>query len=389
MSSSVSASPVGSFAQLTLSYLALLMCLNIPASADPSPLPPQGVASQPFGQTAKHEPITLYTLTNKNGMTVSIMNYGATIVNIIVPDRNGKMGDVALGFDHFAPYVRATAYFGAVVGRYGNRIAKGQFELAGKIYHLPINNGPNSLHGGLHGFDKYVWKEEAVDSDSPAVRFSMLSPDGDQGYPGNLFVSVTYTLDDENALHIAYQATTDQPTVINLTNHSYFNLAGAGSGTILDQVITLHADHYLPVDATQIPTGEIKAVAGTPWDFLQPTKIGLHLKETGARPLGYDHNFVLNKGFFSKYALAAEVEDPVSGRTMKVYTDQPGVQFYTGNFLDGTITGKDGKVYRQHDAFCLETQHFPDSPNHSNFPSTVLQPGDTYETSTVYQFGTK
>jgi aldose 1-epimerase len=252
---------------------------------------------------------------------------------------------------------------------------------------VPVYNGPYSLHGGLRGFDKRLWKTEPVDSDIPAVRFTRLSPDGEEGYPGNLYVSVTFSLNDENELRISYHATTDAPTVINLTNHTYFNLAGAG--TILDHILTLHADAHTPVDATQIPTGEIKDVAGTPWDFRAPTAMGARLKETGGKPVGYDHNYVLNKGWFSDFTVAAEVEDPKSGRTLTVSTDQPGVQFYTGNFLDGTLIGKGGAVYRQYDGFSLETQHYPDSPNHDNFPSVELKPGETYQTTTVYAFGVK
>ncbi|MCE0496675.1 MAG: galactose mutarotase [Methylacidiphilales bacterium] len=347
------------------------------------------VPSQPFGKTPHGEKVTLYTLTNKNGMSVSIMDYGATIVKIVVPDRNGKLDDVALGFDHFAPYLTQTAYFGATIGRYANRIARGKFEINHTAYQVPVNNGPNSLHGGWRGFDKRIWKVEPVESDSPAIQFTRFSPDGEEGYPGNLFVNVTFTLTDDNQLHISYRATTDKPTVINLTNHTYFNLAGAGNGSILDHVVTLHANAFTPVDATLIPTGEIKDVAGTPWDFRTATPIGLHLRETGGNPIGYDHNYVLTKGFFSNFGLAAEVEDPKSGRILKVYTDQPGVQFYTGNFLDGTLIGKDGKAYRQYDGFCLETQHFPDSPNHANFPSTLLRPGDVFKSTTIYAFDVK
>ncbi len=360
------------------------------STADPAtPQNVPGVTSRAFGETPLQEPVKLHTLTNKNGMSVSIMDYGATIVDLVVPDRDGKLADVALGFDRLTPYLHQTAYFGATIGRYANRIAKGTFELDHAAYHLPINNGPNSLHGGLRGFDKHVWKEEAVDSDEPAVRFSLLSPDGDQGYPGNLFVTVTFTLSDDNELRIDYRATTDKKTVINLTNHTYFNLAGAGNGLVLDQVLTIDSDGYLPSDAELIPTGEIKDVTGTPWDFRTPTPIGQHLKETGTKPIGYDTTYVLKKGFFSDWQLAAEVEDPQSGRTMKVYTDEPGIQFYTGNFLDGSLVGKGGKPYPQHSAFCLETQHYPDSPNQDKFPSTVLQPGDTFKTSTVYAFGVK
>ena len=362
--------------------------LIVPASQaradDTTTVQTGGVTSSPFGVMA-HVPVTLYTLTNKNGVSVSIMNYGATIVKIMTPDRNGKLGDIVLGFDNFSPYIHLTTYFGATIGRYANRIANGQFTMGKTVYQLPRNNGPNSLHGGLRGFDKRMWKYEPVDSDIPAVRFSRLSPDGEEGYPGNLFVSVTFSLNDDNELRISYEATTDKVTVINLTNHSYFNLAGGGP--ILSHILTLHADSYTPVNAELIPTGEIKPVAGTPWDFLNPTPIGVHLKETGGKPIGYDHNFVLKKGFFSDWAVAAEVEEPKSGRTLTVSTDQPGIQFYSGNFLDGSLTGVGGNVYRQYTAFCLETQHFPDSPNHDNFPSTLLVPGQTFRSSTVYTFG--
>jgi aldose 1-epimerase len=367
---------------------ALLFYFSVAAIgwADPTAAPAtDSVTAKPFGKTPQGQLVTLHTLTNKNGVSVSIMDYGATITKIIAPDRNGKMDDIVLGFDKFSPYLHVTTYFGATIGRYGNRIAKGQFKLGNTVYQLPINNGPNSLHGGLRGFDKRMWKFEPVESDIPAVRFSRLSPNGEEGYPGNLFVSVTFSLNDDNELRIAYEATTDKTTIINLTNHSYFNLAGGG--TILNHVVTLHADAFTPVDATLIPTGEIKKVAGTPWDFLTPTPIGVHIKETGGKPVGYDHNFVLNKGFFSNFALAAEVYDSKSGRTLAVTTDQPGVQFYTGNFLDGTLTESGGN--EQYTGFCLETQHFPDSPNHDNFPSTVLAPGDTYKTATVYAFGVK
>jgi len=374
---------------LLRSSVVLGLALLIPtalATADPGS---DSVTSKYFGKTPQGEPVYLHTLTNKNGMSVSIMDYGATVVKLIVPDRNGKLGDIALGFDKLTPYFPLTTYFGATIGRYGNRIAKGQFELDGHSYQLPLNDHGNSLHGGDKGFDKRVWKEEAVESDSPAVRFSRLSPDGEEGYPGNLYTSVTFTVTEDNRLRISYQATTDKPTVINLTNHTYFNLAGAGNGTVLDDVVAIRANAYTPVDSGLIPTGEIKDVKGTPFDFTSPTPIGLHLKEVGGKPVGYDHNFVLEKGLFSDWSLAARVEEPTTGRTMEVYTDQPGLQFYTGNFLDGTLTGKGGKSYPQYAAFCMETQHFPDSPNHDNFPSTVLKPGDTYKTTTVYAFGTK
>jgi aldose 1-epimerase len=368
-------------------FLGLTLLLSLKAMALPDSSP-AGVTVQPFGETPHKEAVLLYTLTNKNGMSVSIMNYGATVVKIIVPDRDGKLDDVALGFDHFTPYLHQHEYFGAVIGRFANRIAQGRFQLNHITYQLPINNGPNCLHGGTRGFDKNIWKDEAVESEFPAVRFTLLSPDGDQGFPGNLFASVTYTLNDDNELRIAYEATTDKPTVINLTNHTYFNLSGAGSGSIFNELLTLHADSYTPINDLLLPTGEIKDVAGTPFDFTNPTPMGLHLKEAGGNPIGYDHNYVLKKHFFSDWSLAAEVEDPASGRTLKVSTDQPGVQFYTGNFLDGTLTGKGGKVYHQYAGFTLETQHYPDSPNQPNFPSTVLVPGDTFKSSTVLAFGT-
>ncbi len=342
------------------------------------------VTSRMFGRYGGR-PVILHTLTNKSGMSVSVMDYGATVVSIIVPDKGGKMADVALGFDHFAPYLDKPPFFGATIGRYANRIAKGKFTLNGTAYQVPCNDGPNALHGGPVGFDKRLWTTEPVDSDVPAVRFTRMSPDGEQGFPGNLFASVTYSLNDDNELRMDYTATTDQPTVVNLTNHTYFNLSGGGS--ILDEVVTLHADSYTPVDATQIPTGEIAKVEGTPFDFRTGTAIGARIKQAGGKPVGYDHNFVLNKGWFSDWAVAAEVSDPKSGRTLTVSTDQPGLQFYSGNFLDGTVTGKGGDVYRQYEGLTLEPQHYPDSPNQSKFPSTVLQPGETYRTSMVYAFG--
>jgi aldose 1-epimerase len=370
--------------------LTFLLSIGIFSSSHADPATPpatDSVTSKPFGKTAQGQLVTLHTLTNKNGLSVSIMDYGATIVKILAPDRNGKFENVVLGFDKFSPYLHLTTYFGATIGRYANRIAKGQFHIGSTLYQLPLNDGPNSLHGGLRGFDKRMWKFEPVESETPAVRFSRLSPDNEEGYPGNLFTSVTFSLNDDNELRVSYEATTDKVTIINLTNHSYFNLAGGG--TILDHVMTLHASSYTPVDATLIPTGEIKSVEGTPFDFRNATPIGLHLKETSGKPIGYDHNFVLQKGFFFNWSVASEVYEPKSGRMLTVSTDQPGIQFYTGNFLDGSLTGADGNVYRQYTGFCLETQHYPDSPNHDNFPSTLLNPDDTYKTSTVYKFGIK
>lgn len=361
----------------------LLLGLKIAAAADAA------MTSRPFGHTPEGQTATLYTLTNAQGMSVSISSYGATIQSIIVPDRTGKLADVALGFDHLSPYFINSPYFGVTAGRYANRIAKGRFTLDGVTSQLPLNDHGNTLHGGFRGFDKYVWKSEPVNADAPSVRFSRLSPDGEEGFPGNLYVSVTFTLTDGNRLRIHYEATTDKPTVVNLTNHTYFNLAGQGNGTILDHQLTLNADAFTPVDLKLIPTGEIKAVAGTPWDFRQPTPIGAHLREVGGKPVGYDHNYVLDKPWFSNWSTAAEVYEPKSGRTLKVLTDQPGIQFYSGNFLDGSLTGKDGAVYHQYAGFALETQHFPNSPNQSSFPSTALYPGDTYKTTTDYVFGVK
>jgi aldose 1-epimerase len=351
-------------------------------------IPPDSVSKRPFGKLPHGPIVTLYTLTNKNGMSVSVMDYGATIVGILVPDRTGKFDDVVLGFDRFSPYLVQKDYFGGTIGRYANRIAKGQFMLEKVNYQLARNDGPNALHGGVRGFDKRLWNMEPVDSDTPAVRFSYLSKDGEEGYPGNLFVSVTYTLTEDNQLRITYHATTDKTTVVNLTTHTYFNLAGAGDRTILDEVLTLHADSFTPVDATLIPTGEIKPVAGTPYDFTQPTVIGLHLKQLDDKPLGYDINYVLNKGYFSDWAVAAVVDDPQTGRRMEVSTDQPGIQFYTGNLLTCSNIGKDRKRYPQYAGLTLETQHYPDSPNHDNFPTTILRQGEDFKSSTVYAFST-
>lgn len=341
-----------------------------------------------FGKMPDGQEINLYTLTNSKGMQVGITNYGARIVSIIVPGRDGKKADVVLGFDNLEGYLGKDPYFGAIVGRYGNRIAKGEFKLDGVEYHLPINDGPNSLHGGTKGFDKQVWKAQEVDGN--AVALTYLSKDGEDGYPGNLSVKVVYTLENSNELRIDYTATTDKDTVLNLTNHSYFNLAGAGNGNILDQVMMINASRFTPIDSTMIPTGELRSVEGTPFDFRKPTPIGARINDDNQQlkfARGYDDNFVLDrKG--PGLELAAGVYDPKSGRVLEVLTTQPGVQFYTGNFLDGTIHGKGGKAYDYRSAFCLETQHFPDSPNHPQFPSTELKPGQTYQETTVFKFST-
>jgi aldose 1-epimerase len=339
-----------------------------------------------FGKTPDGIPVELYTLKNKHGMEARIMTYGAIVVGLKTPDKNGKLADVVLGFDSLDGYLGSSPYFGAVVGRYGNRIAKGRFTLNGTEYKLAQNNGENSLHGGLKGFDKVVWKVKHADSQS--LEFGYLSRDGEEGYPGNLDVTVRYTLNDENELKIDYTATTDKPTVLNLTNHSYFNLKGEGQGDILQHQLTINADRFTPVDKGLIPTGELRSVGGTPLDFRKPTAIGARIDSDCDQMTlggGYDHNFVLNKSGTSP-SPAATAYEPNTGRVLQVHTTEPGVQFYTGNFLDGTIKGKSGHVYPRRSAFCLETQHFPDSPNHPDFPTTTLNPGERYQTTTMWKF---
>jgi aldose 1-epimerase len=340
-----------------------------------------------FGKTTDGTPVDLYVLSN-GPMTIKVMTYGAIVTEIRVPDRRGNAADVVLGFDTLEGYLAGHPYFGATVGRFANRIARGTFSLDGKDYTLAVNNGPNTLHGGRKGFDKVVWKaEDASGLAGPAVKLSYLSRDGEEGYPGNLVVTVTYTLTADNALRIDYTATTDQATPVNLTNHSYFNLAGPAAGTILDHELWLAADRYTPVDDTLIPTGAIASVRGTPLDFTTATPIGARIGQLKADPVGYDHNYVLRGGTSPREpSLAARVREPQSGRVLEVFTTEPGVQLYTGNFLDGTIKGKGGVAYRQHQAFCLETQHYPDSVHHPSFPSTILRPGSTYRQTTIYKF---
>lgn len=345
------------------------------------------VTTRVFGHMPDGQAVTLYTLKNASGAYVSIMDYGATVVDLVVPDRHGKLGDVSLGFDTFEPYLTKSPFFGASIGRFGNRIAKGKFTLEGKSYQLTINNAPNSLHGGTKGFDKQHWDGKIVAGDEAAVRFNRVSPDGEEGYPATLSAAVTYRFSADNKLEIAYEATTDKTTVINLTNHTYFNLAGRGPATIKDHVLLIRASHYTPVDDTLIPTGEIKAVAGTPFDFQTATPIGQRLSQTGGKPIGYDHNYVLDP--LPAGTPLVEVSEPTTGRWMHVFSDQPGVQFYSGNFLDGTVAGKGGELYQQYTAIALETQHYPDSPNQPKFPTTVLKPGETYRTHTTYAFGAK
>ncbi len=329
-----------------------------------------------------------YVLTNGHGMRVKILPYGGIVQSLEVPDRNGETANVVLGFDEVQGYLdHPDPYFGALIGRYGNRIADGRFTLDGTSYALPVNNGPNSLHGGTAGFDKRVWAATPIGTDALELRLS--SPDGDQGYPGTLSVTVRYTVTGEQGLRIDYEATTDAPTVVNLTNHSYFNLGGAGSGDVYGHLLQLNATRFTPVDASLIPTGDLDPVARTPLDFRRPVAIGERIRE--AHPQlryagGYDHNFLLDRTGAGLFA-AAQVTEPVSGRTMEVLTTEPGLQFYSGNFLDGTIAGAGGGLYRQGDGLALETQHYPDSPNRPAFPSTVLRPGETYRSTTEYRFG--
>jgi galactose mutarotase len=348
------------------------------------------VTRSDFGRMPDGTPVDLYTLTNANGMEVRTMTYGGIIVSLKVPDRSGHLGDVVLGYDSLAGYLKSSPYFGAIIGRYGNRIGHARFTLDGTTYRLPANDGANTLHGGTVGFDKVVWDAEPFWGDSGVgVVFTHTSPDGDQGFPGNLAVQVTYTLTNRNALEVDYRAKTDKPTPVNLTQHSYFDLAGAGTGDILSHVLWINADRYTPVDSALIPTGELAPVAGTPFDFRTPTAIGARIGEANEqlrRAGGYDHNFVLNRTG-PGLVHAVRVVEPTSGRTLDVYTTQPGLQFYSGNFLDGTITGKGGHVYGHRFGFCLETQHFPDSPNEPDFPSTILRPGEEYSSRTVFAFG--
>ena len=346
------------------------------------------IKKQAFG-TVPEGRVDLYTMTNSRGMEVRAMNYGGIIVSLRVPDKKSVLADVVLGFDTLDAYLNNKPYFGAIIGRYANRIANGKFTLNGAEYRLARNNGMNSLHGGLKGFDKVLWRGEQFENNQGiGVVFTYTSKNGEEGYPGNLKAKVTYTLTDQSELQIEYQATTDEATPVNLTNHSYFNLASEGNGDILKHNLILNADRFTPVDSTLIPAGELRSVAGTPFDFTKPTAIGARIdtnNEQLAIAHGYDHNFVLSrKG--SGLELAGRVHEQQTGRALEVYTTEPGVQFYTGNVLDGTITGKHGHAYNKHAGLCLETQHFPDSPNHSNFPWTILKPEQTYNSRTVYKF---
>lgn len=347
-------------------------------------------AEAPFGKLPSGEATTLYTLTNANGVVVKVTNFGGVITSVNVPDKNGKLGDVVLGFDNVDGYLKNKSFFGAVIGRYGNRIGKGQFELDGKKYQLTLNDGPNHLHGGTVGFDKILWDAKPFKTDTTVgVTLTHLSPDGDQGYPGNLNVTVVYELNNNNEFVMKYKATTDKATPINMTQHPYFNLAGGG--TILDQELQINASRYTPIDNTLIPTGEIAPVKGTPFDFTKAHKIGdmitqenVQLKNGG----GYDHNWALDKKSDSEWGLDATFTDPKSGRVLEVWSDEPGIQFYSGNFLDGKVDGK-GVNFVYRGAICLEPQHFPDSPNKANFPSTILKPGAEYNSKLSFKFSVK
>lgn len=341
------------------------------------------IETAPFGKTDDGTEVKLFTCRNKNGLVMKLTNFGATVVSLETPDRDGKMANINLGFPSVAGYLGDHPYFGATVGRFCNRIAKGKFSIDGKEYSLATNNGPNHLHGGEVGFNKVVWKPTKVkEDDAVGVRFDYRSKDGEEGYPGNLRVSVVYTLTNKNELKVEFTATTDAKTPVNLTNHNYWNLAGAGSGTILDHEVTIEADEYLPVDDTLIPTGKQASVKGTPLDFTTPHRIGKRIQEIEADPVGYDHCFVL-RNQTGTLKLAATVKEKTSGRVMKIYTTQPGIQFYTGNFLDGSEANGGNKQY---EGFCLETQHYPDSPNQPSFPTTILNPGQTYKQTTVHKF---
>jgi aldose 1-epimerase len=378
------------FVMLTSAGLGAACLIGCTSMSNPTP---SGTISQaPFGNTPDGTPVAIYTLRNSKGMEARIMTYGGIVQSLKVPDKNGKLGDVVLGYDDLDGYLKATPYFGALVGRYGNRIGGAKFTLEGKTYTLATNNGPNSLHGGIKGFDKVVWKATSLmTADGPALQLTYFSKDGEEGFPGNLKVTAVYTLTDDNELRLDFTATTDQPTVCNLTHHSYFNLAGQGNGDILGHIVYINADNTTPVDSNLITTGKIKPVDGTPFDFRKPTAIGARINDPDTvlqYGPGYDHNWVINKPM-GKLGLQARVYEPATGRVMDVFSTEPGLQFYTGNSLDGSITGKDGKVYQRRTAFCMEPQHYPDSPNKPMFPTTELKPGETYQNTIIYRFYVK
>ena len=345
-----------------------------------------------FGKTPEGQAVEIYTLRNSKGAEAAILTYGGIVQKLTVPDKNGKFADVVLGFDDLQGYIDKSPYFGALIGRYGNRIGGAKFTLDGKTYTLATNNGPNSLHGGLKGFDKAVWTARPMQTaQGPALILTYASLDGEEGFPGNLLVTATYTLTDDNALKLECTATTDKPTVVNLTHHSYFNLSGQGNGDILGHIVQINADQTTPVDAGLIPTGELKSVNGTPFDFRKPAAIGARINEPDIvlqYGPGYDHNWVINKPL-GQLGLQARVEEPATGRVMEVWSDEPGLQFYAGNFLDGSIVGKGGVTYQIRTGFCMEPQHYPDSPNKANFPSVLLKPGQTFHNTIIYKFSVK
>jgi aldose 1-epimerase len=340
-----------------------------------------GVTVAPFG-SVNGQQVSLYTLTNSKGTKVSITNYGGTVTSWLTKDKQGNLSNIVVGFDSLAPYLQKPPYFGALIGRYGNRIAKAAFSLEGKTYQLAANDGANHLHGGNKGYDKVVWTAAPAADSTASLVLTYLSKDGEEGYPGNLNIKVRYTLTNDDELKIEYDATTDKATPVNLTNHAYFNLSGDVKNSIKEHTLTINAAHYTPVDATLIPTGKIDPVANTPFDFTKPEKIGARIDKV---PGGYDHNYVLDRKADTALFLAARLQDAISGRALYVYTQEPGLQFYSGNFLDGTFTAANGSKVVKHAALCLETQHYPDSPNKPQFPSTILQPGKTYHTVTVYK----
>ncbi|MBI4475049.1 MAG: galactose mutarotase [Acidobacteria bacterium] len=376
--------------------LALLMIVLAAACTGRQPQPEEKkpakgatVTRASFGATADGKPVDLFTLTNADGLEARIISFGGTVLSLRVPDRNGQLDDIVMGFDDVAGYETKSPYFGAIIGRYANRIAKGQFTLDGQTYKLAANNGSNHLHGGVKGFDKVVWQgQEMTTAEGAGAVFTYTSPDGEEGYPGTVNARVTYTLTNRNELAVDYVATTDKPTPVNLTHHSYFNLAGDGKRDVLDHELMINAEAFTPIDSTGIPTGEIAPVVGTPFDFRTSTAIGARINDshdqiTNGR--GYDHNFVLKReqeGLIQ----AARVSEPSTGRVLEVSTTEPGIQFYSGNFLDGSVTGKSGRVYKHRFGYCLEPQHYPDSPNRPNFPSTILRPGQQYRSRTVFRF---
>ena len=371
----------------SLASACLVGCASVNSD---KPVPASQLSRQSFGQTPDGTPVNLFTLRNGQGAEVKICNYGGIVTSFKVPDRNGNMGDVVLGYDNLADYLKSSPYFGCLVGRYGNRIAKGKFTLNGKEYTLATNNGPNALHGGQKGFDKVVWEPKILARpEGPALQLQYVSKDGEEGYPGTLTVTAVYSFTDDNGLRLDYAATTDKDTVVNLTQHSYFNLAG--NGDVLNHEVMIKADKTTPVDSTLIPTGELRPVDGTPFDFRKPTAIGIRIKQEDEQLKfgnGYDHNWVLNKPM-GKLEVIAAVYEPTSGRVLEVLSTEPGLQFYTGNFLDGTLKGKGGWVYQFRNGFCMEPQHYPDSPNHPEFPSTVLKPGQEYHNTIVYRLSVR